>query len=256
MCADGTLSPSCTCSGCGIYTPPPPDPTPVDPPPVVVTPPNPIKEITYNGFIIWLDTNKRGAIKFQYSLSKDNGNLPREKNFYLDPNIPLSYQQSSAEPYDHQFDRGHLVPINHLDNDADAMRDSNSMINILPQAVNMNRGAWLKTEEISECYRDIINLQIIGGVIWGDNTANDYFVDSHGITTPDAFWKVIIKNSGQAIAWIIPNNSTAIKSKLDKYLVSIKTIESKTGEFIPIDNAKKSSKPSKSWKIPRGCKLD
>jgi DNA/RNA endonuclease G (NUC1) len=41
------------------------------------------------------------------------------------------------------------------------------MTNILPQAANMNRGTWLLTEEIIECYRDIDELLVIGGVIGG-----------------------------------------------------------------------------------------
>jgi len=44
------------------------------------------------------------------------------------------------------------------------------------QAANMNRGVWLLTEEITECYRDIDELLIVGGVIWGDNSGDDYFV--------------------------------------------------------------------------------
>ena len=30
----------------------------------------------------------------------------------------------------------------------------------------MNRGIWLLTKEIPECYRDIDELLIIGGVLW------------------------------------------------------------------------------------------
>jgi len=39
------------------------------------------------------------------------------------------------------------------------------MINILPQAASMNRGAWVLTEEKTECYRDIDELLIIGDVL-------------------------------------------------------------------------------------------
>lgn len=63
------------------------------------------------------------------------------------------------------------------------------MTNILPQVAQMNRGAWLLTEEIVE-FRDIDELLVIGGVIWGNNPADDYFILSHGVKTPDAFWKV------------------------------------------------------------------
>nr|HIL74685.1 DNA/RNA non-specific endonuclease [Rhodospirillales bacterium] len=124
--------------------------------------------------------------------------------------------------------------------------------NILPQAANMNRGAWLLTEEITECYRDIDELLIIGGVIWGDNPDDDFYVNSHGVTTPDAFWKVIVRND-RVIAWIVPNSSTATRKRLDDYLVSVDEIERTTGETIPVADSLKYDKPNHSWIIPRGC---
>jgi endonuclease G len=111
------------------------------------------------------------------------------------------------------------------------------MTNILPQAANMNRGAWLQTEKITECYRDIAELLVIGGVIWGNNEADDYFVKSHGVRTPDAYWKVIIRGTGadeRAIAWIVPNSKDATAKRLDQYLVSVDDIENAIGEKIPV----------------------
>ena len=120
----------------------------------------------------------------------------------------------------------------------------------------MNRGAWLLTEEIIECYRDVDELLIIGGVIWGDNQSDDYFLQSHGVKTPTAFWKVIIRGSGsdeRVIAWIIPNSQDAKRSRLDDYLVTVREIENRTGEVLPVADYAKDSKPSASWMIPRGC---
>lgn len=133
------------------------------------------------------------------------------------------------------------------------------MTNILPQVASMNRGAWLQTEEIIECYRDIDELLVVGGVIWGNNPADDYFVKSHGIKTPDAFWKVIIRGKGQderAIAWIVPNSQDAKRANLDKYLVTVDEIEKLTGEKIPVADYAKHEKPAASWLIPRGCNKD
>jgi len=120
----------------------------------------------------------------------------------------------------------------------------------------MNRGAWLLTEEIIECYRDIGELLVIGGVIWGNNPDDDYFVQSHGVKTPDAFWKVVVRGSGQderAIAWIVPNSTDATKKNLDWYLVSIDDLERVTGELIPVADYAKHDRPSQSWMIPSGC---
>lgn len=215
-----------------------------------------VLRINYPGFTVWLDCSKRGAIKFQYNAQHDTGNLKRYDSFFIDPNVPSECQQFSAKPYGQQYDRGHQVPANHLDYSAEAIKATNFMPNILPQAANMNRGAWLGTEEITECYRDTDELLIIGGVIWGDNPADDYFVQSHGVKTPDAYWKVIIRGTGQderAIAWIVPNSQEATKKNLDKYLVTVDEIEKITGEKIPVADYAKHDKPNQSWIIPQGC---
>ena len=99
--------------------------------------------------------------------------------FALDPKIPKNCQKITAKAYGRSYDRGHQVPANHMDYSAIAIKQTNYMTNILPQAANMNRGAWLQTEKIAECYRDIAELLVIGGVIWGNNEADDYFVKSH-----------------------------------------------------------------------------
>ena len=215
-----------------------------------------ILKLDYEGFTVWLDCEKRGAVKFRYNAQRDTGSTKRYDKFFLDPNVPVECQQTSAKAYGHNYDRGHLVPANHLDSSPSAIKATNTMTNILPQAANMNRGAWLLTEEIIECYRDIDELLVIGGVIWGNNLKDDYFIESHGVKTPDAFWKVVIRGTGQderAIAWIVPNSQGAIKKNLDQYLVSVDDVEKVTGEKIPVADYAKHEKPSQSWLIPRDC---
>ena len=217
---------------------------------------NNILKLDYPGFTIWLDCEKRGAVKFQYVAQHDSGNAKRFKRFYLDPKVPAECQQTTAEAYGMQYDRGHQVPANHLDVSAEAIKATNAMPNILPQAANMNRGAWMQTEEIIECYRDIDELLVVGGALWGRDS-NDYFVHTHGVKTPDAFWKVVIRGTGQderAIAWIVPNSQDATKDNLDRYLVSVADIEHLTGEKLPVADYVKHEKPASSWIIPRDCK--
>ncbi len=213
-------------------------------------------QLNYEGFTVWLDCSKRGAVKFSYIAHRDTGNEARASSFKLDPNVPKECEQITAKAYGNNYDRGHQVPANHLDYSPEAIKQSNYMTNILPQTAQMNRGAWLLTEEIIECYRDIDELLVIGGVIWGDNSADDFFVQSHGVETPDAFWKVVIDGSGQnekVIAWIVPNSTDATKRNLDRYLVNIDDLERITGEKIPVIDDVKHDKPSQSWIIPSRC---
>lgn len=212
--------------------------------------------LDYEGFTVWIDCARRGAVKFRYNAQRDTGEHRRYSSFYRDPNVPDHCQQTSTASYKEEgqrYDRGHLVPANHLDHSEAAIRQSNTMTNILPQAANMNRGAWLHTEEIVECYRDIDELLVIGGVVWGDNPADDHFVDTHGVETPDAFWKVIIRGEDRAIAWLIPNSPEATRKRVDEYLISLADLEKLTGERFPAPEHLKADTPETSWVLPIGC---
>lgn len=215
-----------------------------------------ILKLDYSGFTVWLDCSKRGAIRYQYVAQHDTGSFKRYDKFSLDPKVPKECQQYSSKTYGLKYDRGHQVPANHMDYSGLAIKQTNYMTNILPQAANMNRGAWLQTEKITECYRDIAELLVIGGVIWENNDADDYFLQSHGVRTPDAYWKVIIRGTGQderAIAWIVPNSQDATAKRLDRYLVSVDDIENATGEKIPVADYAKHEKLPVSWQLPIGC---
>jgi endonuclease G len=212
-------------------------------------------QVDYPGFTLWVDCAKRGAVKFQYVAHRDNGSIKRDDDFFIDHNIPASCQQISSSAYGNRYDRGHLVPANHMDNWAESIHMTNSMANIWPQAANMNRGAWYFTEELVECYRDIDELLVIGGVLW-DSTGNSLFMKSHQIETPSAFWKVIIRGTGQderVIAWLIPNSQEATIKNLDKYLISIEKLEKIIGQKIPVADYAKYDSPKTSWLLPYGC---
>lgn len=105
--------------------------------------------------MVWLDCDKRGAIKFRYNAQRDTGNAKRYDKFSLDSNIPAECQQLSSKAYGQHYDRGHQVAANHLDYSELGIRQTKYMTNTIPQAANMNRGAWYQTEKITECYRDI-----------------------------------------------------------------------------------------------------
>lgn len=125
------------------------------------------------GCTVWRDCARRGAVTFCDNAQRDQGTFPRLNNFSRDPNVPARCQQTSTASSTHpmqRYDRGHLVPANHLDNSRTAITQRNDMTNILPQVAAMNRGAWLQTEAIVECYRDLDALLVLGGIIWGSNT--------------------------------------------------------------------------------------
>jgi endonuclease G len=58
-----------------------------------------ILRLDYEGFTVWIDCEKRGAVAFRYNAQHDTGNRPQNKSFYLDPNVPARCQQTSTSSY-------------------------------------------------------------------------------------------------------------------------------------------------------------
>lgn len=75
-------------------------------------------EWPYDGLTLSIDCKRRGAVRFQYRVTRDTGHRPRRQSFSLDRDFPLDCEQTSADAYTAdgpRYDRGHLVPANHLD---------------------------------------------------------------------------------------------------------------------------------------------
>lgn len=96
-----------------------------------------------------------------------------------------------------------MVAANHMDLDEVTIKESMYITNIMPQTSELNRGAYLAAEEIFECWRDVVDLNTLVGIIMGNDESNDHFFDSHGVRTPDYYWRIIEKETdGDVIAWI------------------------------------------------------
>jgi endonuclease G len=87
------------------------------------------------------------------------------------------------------------------------------------------------------------------------------FFSSHGIKSPDYFWKTLITtnstNQTETISWLFPNQNRL--ANLNSFIVSIDELERKVGaDLIGLDleNAIKMQKASKSWELPKNCLLD
>ncbi|RHZ13325.1 hypothetical protein DYB37_012242, partial [Aphanomyces astaci] len=102
------------------------------------------------------------------------------------------------------------------------------MTNIAPQVSSFNQGIWENTEDIEACYRNLQRIYTWGGILYTDDS-NDYFLDSHGIRTPDFWWKVVLtkddSGADKIISWFFPNQENL--GTLDSYLVSVADIEAR-----------------------------
>lgn len=214
---------------------------------------------------LWIDPLARGASRFQYTARRDCGSLDRHGSFKVDAKHKKIQQTTGrsypkycvapkrgGEPWSLDglnsgeikdqcskyvaYDRGHLVPANHFDHDKKIITETNLMINILPQASKMNRGAWLETEMITECLREEEVLTVLGGAVYPaspeGSTEAEFFRKSHGVVTPTHFWKIIAaKPTGRyaadngLIAFWMPNSDVAAAKRTSEYVVSISELE-------------------------------
>lgn len=222
-----------------------------------------IYEKKYHGFTVWLDCDRHGAVAFHYTLDKDHGNISRDSaKFEIDLSVPktcqpsstASYRTNAVHPGTGTWDRGHLVPANHMDHSLPALKETFFVTNILPQQSTFNQkaGAWHLTETIAECYREIAPLEIWGGLIWGHDTGNDFFTDSHGVETPDFWWKLIYRHdTDDFIAWIFPNDKNSTANDIDNFIVTLRDIKTRVDfvpDFGPIE-AFPDDKPDTSWLV-------
>jgi len=254
--------------------------------------PRHLKQVEYQGFTLWIDCAERSGVRFRYTLTTDPGSVDRDKNYYRDTRIceatgkrlvPDSCQQkfgtSTLEKYPHKkckgtradnnfcFDIGHLVTYNHMDHSISEAVEANYITNVVPQVTGLNYagGAWRHTERIANCWRNNPNVayvEVIGGLVFSDAT-NDYFVESHGIRTPDWFWKVLIlhgtENQQDVIAWYMPNTKDAKrgeKSKqLNTYIRSVEELRELVGDPIAeVADWLAAKKPEKSWRTGKRCR--
>ncbi|PYB79756.1 DNA/RNA non-specific endonuclease [Pseudomonas soli] len=236
-----------------------PSPTPPEP---AATP---LTLLDHGRFRLWYDCQRGEPHRFSFTLGKDQGHLPRVDNFRIDRSLPEGCMgQFSAKAYSTPkgYHRGHLAANNHFDDDRAAMDTSNLMSNIVPQLASHNSRTWYQTELLTECYRDLRPVTVIGGVVFGHAGAaldNDAFVQSHGIATPEAFWKVLLTEDEhgqrQVIAWWIPHQA-GLGTDLNPYLRSVRQIETALGPDEPpieVPEQLKDQRPPHTWPLPARC---
>ena len=138
------------------------------------------------------------------------------------------------------------------------------MTNILPQAAKMNRGAWLRSEEIIECLRVTEDLYVVGGAVYDKKYPKyNWFQDTHNVKTPAYFWKLIKSQTlhpetGHYLALWMPNSPEAVKAVIDDYVISVNDLEKNLAAYgqeqsFDISAKVKAITPTQAWDLPFGC---
>jgi endonuclease G, mitochondrial len=165
-------------------------------------------------------------------MASDIGDTERSQ-FYADPQIdtpsPKDYTRSG-------YDRGHLCPSKDRSDNPSNNRAVFTMLNIIPQIGDNNRGPWEKAERFE---RDLAlagrEVYVIAGGVGSKTSFNS-------IDVPESTWKVIValergksfpdgQEKAQVFAVIMPNNDEDIEQddRWQEYQTNVPEIEKKTG---------------------------
>jgi endonuclease G, mitochondrial len=163
-------------------------------------------------------------------VAQDIGDTERSQ-FYSDPEIntpsPKDYTNSG-------YDRGHLCPSKDRSDTPGNNKAVFTMLNIIPQAGDNNRGPWEKAERFE---RDLALAGREVYVVAGGAGSQSRF---KRINVPEFTWKVIValergkslpdgQEKAQVFAVIMPNREGIRDDRWQQYQTSVAEIEQKTG---------------------------
>ena len=164
-----------------------------------------------------------------YELTKDetNSHFERTNHFLIDEQVKTG-SATNDDYLKSGYDRGHLAPAGDMGWSEQAMKESFYYSNMSPQLPSFNRGIWKKTEELTrEWAVENNSLYVVTGPILTPNLAT---IGTNKVSIPNYYYKTILdytQPTFKAIAFLIPNKAS--KEPLEKYVVSIDSIEKLTG---------------------------
>ena len=153
----------------------------------------------------------------------------RDDDFRPDRRI----RTGSAERADYRrsgYSRGHLVPFGDQNYDAGAGRETFLYSNISPQLAAHNGAVW---RELEDNVRDWAvrhgGLYVVTGPIVGRSPER---IGPNGVAVPEAFYKVLLADGGEAIAFVIPHERQ--EAPLEAFAKTVDEAEAITGlDFYP-----------------------
>ena len=179
----------------------------------------------------------------------DLGDAPRTREFDPDEVLPAGFYRVAHRSYSASgFDRRHLCP--HADRDATQAGAWSTfvMTNVIPQAPNVNQGAWAELEGYcrSLVTRQGMRLYVVAGPAGRDGRGSSgpaQTIDRGRVVVPASCWKVVVavaegggsddvgavSADARVIAVVMPNDEAAIGPDWAPYRTTAAEVERLTG---------------------------
>jgi endonuclease G, mitochondrial len=163
------------------------------------------------------------------------GDVERQNDFRPDPALPETWERVTPTDYRRSgYDRGHLAPSGDRTNTPTNNSATFLMTNIIPQAADVNRGAW---NDLEQYCRYLVaqgrTLYVVAGG-YGKQAA----IAAGKIIPPNRVWKVVvvldspdqgINAQTRAISVDMPNQNGNPDVPWTAFAVSVDHLERKTG---------------------------
>lgn len=172
-----------------------------------------------------------------YELTEDEieGETNRDdKIFQMDPDLSRTRQAMREDYSGSGWTKGHMTPAADARWSDDAVEETFYFTNICPQDETLNGGDWQYLEkQVRNWARRYGSAYVVSGPIIGENIYGT--IGERHVTVPDAFFKVVLVNTGSAyhsIAFVMTNDDS--RQFLRDCALSVNSLEEMTGiDFFP-----------------------
>ncbi len=198
-----------------------------------VSPQRRLREVCFDAFVSLHSGQSRTPVLVIERLTRrqltDARDEERTNRFYAEARLPSAERATPDDYRNSGFDRGHMAPAADMPT-AQAMAQSFSMANMVPQAPQNNRGPWADIEKDTRRYvlRSRGAVQVYTGVMF---PARPRTIGDNQVWVPAQLYKLVYDESeNRAWAHWIDNSNDASSSRPISYAELVK----RTGiEFLP-----------------------
>ncbi|MDB5931293.1 MAG: non-specific endonuclease [Polaromonas sp.] len=204
-------------------------------PPVVKPRPNQ-RALCYDAFAILHSGESKTAVYVAQKLNRASirdADEERSNKFFADARLPEAERAKLADYAGSGLDKGHLAPADQMPT-VQAMAQSFSLANMVPQALRQNRGVWRTSVEAATtkyAARASGNVYVITGPVYAPSIAKSRAIGPGKVRVPKYLFKLVY-DEAQSRAWAhwYLNNNAAQATAPISYAELVK----RTGiEFLP-----------------------